>query len=108
MALVCQKPRLSRPFCQDSNAANLKWLASPRVVPELGRQRLRLLNWPFGAASPEQPILKGGGLLGRAPQNLGAFRLTRHRVDRPEQRRYADGRRLRRYKRRWIVERTNS
>jgi hypothetical protein len=49
-----------------------------------------------------------GGLLGRAPQNLGAFRLTRHRVDRPEQRRYADGRRLRRYKRRWIVERTNS
>ena len=79
MALVRQKPRLSRPFCQDSMAANLKWLASPRVVLELGRQRLRLLHWPFVAASQEQPI-RGGGLLGRAPQNLGAFRPERYRI----------------------------
>src|SRR5690348_13824507 len=84
MALVCQKPRLSRPFCQDSNAANLKWLASPRVVPELGRQRLRLLNWPVGAASPEQPILKAEGCSDERPRTLGRFVLSgigSHKID---------------------------
>ena len=79
MALVCQKPRLSRPFCQDSNAANLKWLASPRVVPELGEATPPTLALALRGCQPRAAYPRGRAAWTSAPEP-GAFRLKRYRI----------------------------
>src|SRR5258705_8562915 len=67
----------SRLFHQRPQAANVQWLASPTVVPELGGDS-RLLNWGHSGLAATSSTL-GGGPLGRTSQRLlpiesGAFR----------------------------------
>src|SRR5947209_4524338 len=55
-----------RPFRQRQGAANVQWLASPTVVPELGGYS-RLLNLGHSGLPATSSTL-GEGLLGRASQ----------------------------------------
>jgi hypothetical protein len=67
---VLEESTPSRPFRQRPEAANVQWLASPRVVPELGgydEPTPTLELGPFGAASYEQH--PGEGCSGERPRN---------------------------------------
>src|SRR4029077_5840514 len=81
----------------------------PEGSSGVGEATPQTLELPLRGCQPRAAYLKRGrAARTSAPEPWGVSSLIAPYRENRKQRRYADGRTLRRYKRRWIVERTNS